>query len=589
MIFGTRSFASVVAVDFEFRAIPGERPEPHCLVATDLETNRTTRMWATEMYRRRTAPYPTGPDALVVAYFATAELSCHLAFGWPLPTHVLDLYVEFRALTNGLRGGQQRNRLIDALAYFGLDALSAAEKDEMRQLAIRGGPFTATECAGLLDYCQSDVIALVKLLPRMLRHLDGDRALLRGRYIRAVARMEHAGVPIDVAELELLRKHWDPIRSRLVAQVDADFGVYDGLTFRQRRFVNWLARKGIAWPLLPGGAPALDDDTFREMALRHPVVQPLRTLRRSLSELKPNKLTVGRDGRNRCLLSPFGSRPGRNTPSSTAFIFGPPKWVRGLIRPQRGTAICYADYAQQEFAVAAALSKDEAMLAAYESGDPYLEFGKQAGLIPADGTKASHSAQRDLCKVTILATQYGGGPNLVAARINRSPGVGRELLDLHHRTYKRFWAWSDAVVGHAYLHGLLRTEFAWAVRLGRDANPRSFRNFPMQANGAEMMRLAACLATERGIRVVAPVHDAFLIEADVDRIEEAVAMTTQAMEDASAFVLGGLRLRTDVEIVRYPDRYMHPQGQAMWDLVHAAILEVVDRGDRGGQDELYLS
>ena len=33
----------------------------------------------------------------------------------------------------------------------------------------------------------------------------------------------------------------------------------------------------------------------------------------------------------------------------------------------------------------------------------------------------------------------------------------------------------------------------------------------MQANGAEMLRLACCLATERGIEVCAPVHDAVLI------------------------------------------------------------------------------
>ena len=36
----------------------------------------------------------------------------------------------------------------------------------------------------------------------------------------------------------------------------------------------------------------------------------------------------------------------------------------------------------------------------------------------------------------------------------------------------------------------LHTVFGWTVRVGPDANPRSLRNFPCQANGAEMMRLA---------------------------------------------------------------------------------------------------
>jgi hypothetical protein len=43
------------------------------------------------------------------------------------------------------------------------------------------------------------------------------------------------------------------------------------------------------------------------------------------------------------------------------------------------------------------------------------------------------------------------------------------------------------------------------------------------ANGAEMLRLACCLATERGIEVCVPVHDAVLIEADTDAIDQAVS------------------------------------------------------------------
>ena len=66
----------------------------------------------------------------------------------------------------------------------------------------------------------------------------------------------------------------------------------------------------------------------------------------------------------------------------------------------------------------------------------------------------------------------------------------------------------------------MHTVFGWRVHVGPDANPRSLRNFPMQANGAEMLRLACCLATERGIEVCAPVHDALLICAPLDRLTQ---------------------------------------------------------------------
>jgi hypothetical protein len=48
------------------------------------------------------------------------------------------------------------------------------------------------------------------------------------------------------------------------------------------------------------------------------------------------------------------------------------------------------------------------MLAAYESGDPYLAFAKQAGAVPHDATKQSHPAQRELFKACVLTAWIGG-------------------------------------------------------------------------------------------------------------------------------------------------------------------------------------
>jgi hypothetical protein len=93
----------------------------------------------------------------------------------------------------------------------------------------------------------------------------------------------------------------------------------------------------------------------------------------------------------------------------------------------------------------------------------------------------------------------------------------------------------------------------------------------MQSNGAEMLRLACCLATERGIKVVAPIHDAIMIEAPLDRLEAEVARAQAAMAEASRVVLDGFELRSDVKLIRHPDRYQDPRGQRMWNEVWAAI------------------
>ena len=187
-------YRQVWAVDFEFSAPPGERPQrPVCMVAKDLKAGQTIRLWEDEFGSQ--PPFSMGPDSLYVAYAAGAEMSCHLALGWPMPARLLDLYVEAIWLTSGLRKGVgggfgHAPKLINVLAYHGLDAIDFEEKDYFRDLAIRGGPFTDEERTGLISYCESDVTSLERLLPKMLPKIDLPHALIRGRYMQAVTRME---------------------------------------------------------------------------------------------------------------------------------------------------------------------------------------------------------------------------------------------------------------------------------------------------------------------------------------------------------------------------------------------------------------
>jgi len=564
-------YREIWAADFEFEAGSGERPDPVCLCARELRSGREIRLWRGQFDSE--PPYPTDADTLFVAYYASAELGCHLALGWPMPARILDLFTEFRCGTNGLTV-PAGNGLIGALTAFGLDTVGATEKKEMQEAIGNGtwpGRYTPEE---ILDYCMGDVDALARLLPVMAPRIDLPRALLRGRYMAAAARMEYAGVPTDVPMLGKLRQHWAQIQDKLIERIDADYGVFEGRTFKLERFEAWLARSSTPWPRLDTGRLDLGDDTFRQMARIYPAVSPLRELRSSLADLRLNDLVVGRhDGRNRAILSAFRARTGRNQPSNSRFIFGPSVWLRSLIKPPPGMAVAYVDFEQQEFAIAAKLSGDANMLAAYISGDPYLAFAKQAGVIPPDGTKETHGSERELFKTTALAVLYGMEAQGLALRLDQPTIIARDLLRAHHETYRRFWRWSDAVVDHAKLTGELHTVFGWVLHGCCGANPRSLRNFQMQAHGAEMLRLACCLATERGIEVCAPVHDAVLIAAPIGEIEAAVAVTREAMAEASRIVLDGFEVRTDAKVTRYPQRFTDPRGRRMWGVVNQLIEE----------------
>ena len=239
------------------------------------------------------------------------------------------------------------------------------------------------------------------------------------------------------------------------------------------------------------------------------------------------------------MLSPFGARTSRNTPSNAKFIYGPSTWLRGLIKPPPGYGIAYIDWSQQEFAVAAVLSGDKNMQEAYRSGDPYLAFAKQAGAVPPEGTKHSHPKERDLFKNCVLGLQYGMGPESLAQRINQPPIKARELIQMHKETFPEYWKWADAVVTYATTIRTLHSRMGWSLHINGEANPRALTNWPVQTGGAEMMRIAAILAIKAGLKVCCPIHDAFLIEAPLSQIDDDIYRMQMIMQQAGEIVLDG--------------------------------------------------
>jgi hypothetical protein len=156
--------------------------------------------------------------------------------------------------------------LIGALLHFSLPTIGGDEKDAMRELAMRGGPWTDAERASLLAYCETDVDAVLRLLEPLLDAIglgcaDFARALLRGRYMASVGVVENNGIPIDVDLYQRLILHWSKILKHLIDEVDADFGIYEDGRFVEARFEAYLVDKNIPWPRLASGRLALDDDT----------------------------------------------------------------------------------------------------------------------------------------------------------------------------------------------------------------------------------------------------------------------------------------------------------------------------------------
>src|SRR5262249_10916285 len=158
-------------------------------------------------------------------------------------------------------------------------------------------------------------------------------------------------------------------------ETNKSYGVWQGPTFKEARWEEWVTRRSLPWPRLKSGKLSLKGDTFDRMAERFPEVEPVRALRNLLSQLRYFELPVGPDGRTRCGSYTFGTITGRNAPEAD-FLFIWPKWCRGLIQAPPGRALIALDFSQQEYLIAGMLSGDPQILRDYRQGDVYIGLGK---------------------------------------------------------------------------------------------------------------------------------------------------------------------------------------------------------------------
>jgi hypothetical protein len=126
----------------------------------------------------------------------------------------------------------------------------------MRNLAIRGVEYIDKEKLALIDNCQPDVEALASLLPVMLLKID-SRIVIAGRYIKAAARLEFHGIPMDMTMLSLLRQNWKTIQQKLIDEINQDYGVFEGHTYLQSKAVCRMVGTKLSRGLLRCQAPLI--------------------------------------------------------------------------------------------------------------------------------------------------------------------------------------------------------------------------------------------------------------------------------------------------------------------------------------------
>lgn len=578
-------FREIIFLDTEFRQPKGDRIKGfHALAAMAMNSGQVWKFDGDQLAGMKTNPLPTGDDVLYVGWALSAEWQFFYGLGWAIPKHAIDLRYTFLRWRNGNQTlppppekGMAKTGLLNALRLFSIPtSTDSTHKAEMRQLCIDNEVLPHEHRQAVLDYCLEDVRPLMPLLQKLLPTAGPlEQVLHAGRYAKAEAAMAFEGIPIDTESFQSLSAGIDKHIAGLVeaAADEYPFFLPSGI-ISSKLLAAYLIPRGIAWERTTGGQLKTDADYLKAAAAEHPELSgayEIARLAATLGDIK--RMPVGTDGRCRYFMNSFGTVSGRSAGSLNPFICK--KWVRSLVKPPEGYAFVNADWSSQEIGIAAYLSGDANMKAVYQAAvdgqDVYMKFAELAGLVPVGARREDHELMRSRAKVTFLASNYGAAAGTIADKLKVSKAEASRLLRIYADTFSQYVNWGRDIQNFAFQRGELQTRWGWRRLIGPDPtrrsglpNPRSILNWPVQATGAELMRMAAILCVENGLRICGTVHDSLMLVAPLELADEHAAALKTIMIDVTETALG-MPSAVDLTIARYPDRYFDEDGRADWE------------------------
>ena len=547
-------FRQIYAIDTEFHCLDGFNPDPHCIVAYEIRSRRYIRLWKDNF--AASCPYDLGPESLIIAFAASAELRCHLSLGWPLPANLIDLFAEARLRFNFPGPERGRSSLLETLDRFEIPHIDPEEKKRLQKLC--SAPELPAEMKDqVLAYCQSDVDVLGELLLRLLPDMDLARALVRGEYVKQTAVIENRGIPVAIADHGKITRNRDQIRLDLIAGSPVGPKIFKNGSFNHALFGAWLKKNEITgWETTANDTRyRIDEEYLERIVAVAPPVKPFLDLVLALKPFRKISFGVGPDDRTRSDQVPFGTVSGRNAPRGSVLTAA--KLWRWIIEAPERLALIYCDFSNEEYAVAGFKSGDPEMIAGYALPDIYQAVADELGV------------SRKTAKTAMLAIQYGAGPGRLENSLNIPIDEAGRIFRFHKETYATYWRWSDSVLDQLKLDGIYSLDGdGWAIRLEDtlDGAPLlTARNFPVQGTAASILRKVVIELAKVKIEIVGTLHDAVLVLAPATEAEQQAETICRIMREVSADFLNGHEVRVSDHI--YRGRFEDKDGAADWQRV----------------------
>lgn len=597
------------AIDFEFFYDDNRSIVPLCVAISD--GTKTHGWWLLDPRQKAnfiaTVTKYKESGLFIAHAIEPAEGRCFYMLGLnPEEFNWRDTFLESVIVNNTNRVKKVENNLVAVTKrYLGID-LDSDHKTYCRNLIIN------RQYAGheeeILEYCKSDVTYLLDISKKLESayykiyksgtavlgnkpRFTSDIFLNLGHVSAMYATIGCRGIPLNDKYVKLLKRNAKKCLANLQMQFNTQYSIYEekkGKITRKSAKVQELLQqfadsKGVEWVKTPTGNLSTAEKVLKEWKGSGEFPDKLRTHGKTCRVLSSFTKAGDKNWLNNynpeakkiCpSLFPYGTQTGRCAAKpKSGFIYTWGKLFRGLINPPEGYCLIEMDYGSQEVCISADWSGDSNMLDSYLQNDYYLAFMQKCGKFPADLPLPTeeeralpiyqpYKQMRQLAKGCCLGLSYGMGEKKLAGSMQCDVGVAREYKKSFESVYKKYsharHSLKRLVSGKLGAKLVFPDGFLYSViPQGDTKSINSLLNLPIQGLGSVILRRLVRLCFERGLFLVATIHDAVVVMCKVEERERVAQKLSRAMHDAADEVLGTSHMK-----VGAPEYTFHNQPQA---------------------------
>jgi DNA polymerase-1 len=391
---------------------------------------------------------------------------------------------------------------------------------------------------------QLEILALTPI------YVDVERPL-----VPVLARMERAGIRVDVERLEAFAKELERDLENLTREIHRLAG--EEFNIGSTRQLGHILFEKLKLPTIRRTKTgySTDADVLTELALGHEL--PAKILEyRNLAKLKSTyadalpALIDPRTGRIHTTFNQLVAATGRLSSSDPNLQNIPIRTelgrrIRAAFIPEEGWRFVAADYSQIELRILAHCSGEASIIDAFRRDeDIHTRTAAEVLRVPADAVTAEH---RRVAKMINYALLYGVSAFGLAQGARISQAEADRYIREYYATHPRVRAFIDRTLEEGRERGYVTTclgrrRYIPELRSGnptvRAAAERMAMNAPIQGSSADMIKLAMvridAALRARGLetRMLLQVHDELVFESPPHEIAEVEPLIRESMETA---------------------------------------------------------